>query len=389
MLLEELGNRFLLAIVGLDFALGVFLAVDLLNDCFLVAHFGHHRVSFLKRLDKSVDSLVELVQVHLHILLLGFEVFWFLIGVEIFKLILIVGIFSLLLRLTILVGNGALSLGAILSFGLVSSGVQVLLLHESVSSLEGSSLDIVSGLREELAQLLQDILGDAHENNVRHWLEVSVLLVLRSMGQGLEQNVGLEIVQDLVVSEVGVFWKVKDWLLLIDFIILVVVNLDETLSDEVHFLDVGFVGDYSLTRGVNSAVHADDELVGKASLALLEEMVERALEFFEDSSVLDQIGLHLRSDLLIELELLNDQVEIIKEGLLDILSDIVVESGLNVEWLVGLLNLLDPHIQRVKFLFDEIVEVIRSVEYTVDGTHEEREERQTHEFQNNGEYVLF
>lgn len=87
-------------------------------------------------------------------------------------------------------------------------------------------------------------------------------------------------------------------------------------------------------------------------------MVERALKFFEDSGILDQVGLHLWGDLLVELELFDDQVEIIEEGLFDILSDIVVESWLDMERLVGLFDLLDPHIQGVKLLFNEIVEVI-------------------------------
>ena len=87
-------------------------------------------------------------------------------------------------------------------------------------------------------------------------------------------------------------------------------------------------------------------------------MVERALKFLKDSSVLDQVSLHLWSDLLVELELFDDQVEIVEEGLLDILSDIIVKRWLNMERLVGLFDLLDPHIQGVKLLFNEIVEVI-------------------------------
>lgn len=87
-------------------------------------------------------------------------------------------------------------------------------------------------------------------------------------------------------------------------------------------------------------------------------MVERAFKFLKDSSVLDQVSLHLRSDLLVELELFDDQVEIVEEGLLDILSDIIVKRWLNMERLVGLFDLLDPHIQGVKLLFNEIIEVI-------------------------------
>lgn len=182
LLLEEFCDRLLLSVIGFDFALGVLFAIDLLNDCLLITHFGHHRVSLLERFYKGVNSLVELVQIHLHVLLLGFEVFWLFVGIEIFKLILVIGVLSVLLRLPILIGrSGTLWLRAILSFCLVPSGVQILLLHKSVSPLEGSSLDVVSSLGEEFAQLLQDVLGDTHEDDVGHWLEVSILLVLRGV----------------------------------------------------------------------------------------------------------------------------------------------------------------------------------------------------------------
>ena len=95
-------------------------------------------------------------------------------------------------------------------------------------------------------------------------------------------------------------------------------------------------------------------------------MVERSFEFFEDSSVLDEVSLHLWCDLVIEWELFNDEIEIVKEGLLDVDSDVVVQGWLNVEWLVRLLDLLDPHVESVKLLFDQVVEVVRVVEDTVD-----------------------
>mgnify|MGYP004184070287 CR=1 FL=1 len=44
--------------------------------------------------------------------------------------------------------------------------------------------------------------------------------------------------------------------------------------------------------------------------------------------------MHLWSDLLIELELFNNQVEIVEEGLLYVLSDIIVQGWLDMEWLV-------------------------------------------------------
>ena len=130
------------------------------------------------------------------------------------------------------------------------------------------------------------------------------------------------------------------------------------MSDEVHFLNVALVGDDSLSWSVDSAVHVDDELVGKTSLTLIEEVVEGFLEFLEHSGVLDQVGLHLWGDLLVELEFFNNQVEIVHEGLFDVLPDIIVESWLDVEGLVGLFDLLDPHIKLVQFLLNQIIEVI-------------------------------
>jgi hypothetical protein len=119
------------------------------------------------------------------------------------------------------------------------------------------------------------------------------------------------------------------------------------LSDEEELLNIALVADDSLTGGIDSAVHVDNELVGETSLALIEKVVERLFEFLEHSSILNQVSLHLWRDLLIELEFFNDQVEIIHESLFDVLSDIVVESWLDVERLVGLFNLLDPHVKLI------------------------------------------
>ena len=277
----------------------------------------------------------------------------------------------------------------------VSLRVGVLLSHESLSSLKSLSLDVVSSLGEEIAQVVQFVLVHAHENDIGerlHWLGwrsllatfVGVWIVLKC----LDHDVGLQLLQNLVVSEIGEFREIEDWLFLLDFIIVVVIHLDDTLSNEVHFLDITLVTDDSLAWSVKSAEHVDDQLVGKSSLTLIEEMVEGLLELLENSSVLDEFSLHLWSNLLVEDKLLNDQVEIIHEGLLDILSDVIIESWLNMEWLVRLLNLLDPHVQGIKLVLDEVIEVVRSVEDTIDGSHKEGEEGKTKELKDNRENVF-
>ena len=91
----------------------------------------------------------------------------------------------------------------------------------------------------------------------------------------------------MVVTEVRELWKIKNRLLLDFLVVLIVVNLNETLSNEVHFLDITLVADNSLSWSVDSAVHSNNQLVSETSLTLLEEMVERSLELLEDSGVLD------------------------------------------------------------------------------------------------------
>ena len=59
-----------------------------------------------------------------------------------------------------------------------------------------------------------------------------------------------------------------------------------------------------------------------------------------------------------------------------------------MEWLVRLLNFLDPHVQRIQLLFDKVIEVVGCIENTVDGAHQEREESQTQELEGNREDVL-
>ena len=149
----------------------------------------------------------------------------------------------------------------------------------------------------------------------------------------------------MVVSEVRELRKIKDWLLFLDLVILVVEHFNQALSDEIHLLHIALVGNNYFAWGVDSAVHCDDQLIGEASLAFFEEVVERSFELFEHPGVLNEVSLHLWGDLLIELELFDDKVEIVQESLFNILSDVVVESWLDMERLVRLLNLLDPHIE--------------------------------------------
>lgn len=270
--------------------------------------------------------------------------FWLLIDLEVFEVIVSVeGRFGVI--------NGV-ALGLLLL-----TLLSVLLLHEPLSSLKGFSLDVLGSLWEELAQVHQVVLADAHENDVGQLAHLLVLLGI--VAQGSENDVRLQVVENLIVTEITELWQVKNGLFVLAiFAALVGVKFHNTLSDEEELLDVALVADDSLAGSIDSAVHVDNELVGEASLALIEKVVEGLFEFLEHSGILNQVSLHLWRDLLIELEFFNDQVEIIHEGLFDVLSDVVVKSWLDMEWLVGLFNLLDPHVELIQFLLNQVIEVI-------------------------------
>ena len=74
----------------------------------------------------------------------------------------------------------------------------------------------------------------------------NLLLVLWAVEQRLEHNIGLEIVQDLVVTEVAVFGQVQNWSLLFNLIVLIVVHFDQSLSNEVHLFHITLVANDTL-----------------------------------------------------------------------------------------------------------------------------------------------
>jgi hypothetical protein len=219
--------------------------------------------SILKSLDKDINLLVQLAEVDLHVLFLTLRVLSLFISVEVVHLVILIWVVIKIL------GEIALSLVVVDNFfikliilwcrGLpnlleVSLGVSVLLSHESLSSLKSLSLNVVGSLREKVAEVIQFVFVHTHEDDVGktlHWLLgvslratfVGVWIVLK----GLDDNVGLQLLQNLVVSEVREFWQVEDWLLFLDLIIVVVVDFDDSLSDEIHFLDVTLVTNDGLT----------------------------------------------------------------------------------------------------------------------------------------------
>jgi len=140
----------------------------------------------------------------------------------------------------------------------VSLGVEVLLLDESLSSLHGFSSDIVSSLWEKVTQPSQLLLVDTHENDIWKSLVIDLLSILAFAWlswiwvilQSFDNNVWLKLLKDLVISKITKFRQVKNRSFLHDFIIVIVVNLNDTLSDEVNFLDITLVADDNSSRSI-------------------------------------------------------------------------------------------------------------------------------------------
>jgi len=92
--------------------------------------------------------------------------------------------------------------------------------------------------------------------------------------------------------------------------------------------------------------------------------------------------------LLIELKFLNDKIKVIEESLFNIFPDVIVQRRLNVERLIRLFNFLNPHVQRIKFLLNQVIEVVRCVENTINRTHQKRKESKSQKLQADRENVF-
>ena len=101
-------------------------------------------------------------------------------------------------------------------------------------------------------------------------------------------------------------------------------HLYNTLTNKIHFFDRWFIADDGSVLLKDSAEHVYDELIDEAPFTIIKEVIEGALKLLEYFRVLNEIGLHLRCDLLVEGKLLNDQVEVIKECLFNVLANIAV-----------------------------------------------------------------
>lgn len=148
----------------------------------------------------------------------------------------------------------------------------------------------------------------------------------------------------MIVSKVRESREIQDRLFLSQLIVFVVKYLNLASLNEIHLLNTTLVADDSLCWLINPAVKVNDKLIDESSLTLFEKVVEAPLELLELGCLNDELCLHLGRHPLVKLEFLDNQIVVIEECLIDVVFDIVVKVWLDVERLVRLLDLLDPHV---------------------------------------------
>ena len=129
-------------------------------------------------------------------------------------------------------------------------------------------------------------------------------------------------------------------------------HLDMAREHHYDLLGLFSVRHDKLVRRVDASIELYDELVAEADLARIKEVLEPLDELVEDG--LDQLGLHLRGELVVQAVLLHDQVMIIVERILNRELYIAVQVILKMVRLIAELYLFHPDQQTVHALRQQV-----------------------------------
>ena len=117
-------------------------------------------------------------------------------------------------------------------------------------------------------------------------------------------------------------------------VIFIVENVNDPLPYKHKLFDICLITDHHFSRNVDSAQHIDYQVVDEASLTLIKKLTEGLLKISKSPCALNDLSLHFGGELLIEVKFLNHQVEVVEQSLLNVHSYVIVQSWLNVIWLV-------------------------------------------------------
>lgn len=140
----------------------------------------------------------------------------------------------------------------------------------------------------------------------------------------------------MVVTENGVAGHQNGWLVVLVLPLNLqvgVVNAKSSFHNEDHLVHLVVGADEAGAAGLghlhSARVEIDDGLVDETSIARVEEVAEVLLEVFENQ--IDDLGLLLWRELLVEVEFFDNEVVIILKSLLNGLADRQVEVARDVE----------------------------------------------------------
>ena len=172
-----------------------------------------------------------------------------------------------------------------------------------------------------------------------------------------------------------------------------VIQTESTLKceEDLHHLVLGAHKSHSSSRWllVTPRIQPNDHLVYETSITRVKEVSEILTEFIENE--VDDFSLDSGSELLVEVEILNQHVVVILESLFDILRYAYVQVGWKIEIAdrrVGLLYLVDPDIELVCFDHEHALEIDLRSDQWRNLNRKKRKEDETTEFQQDREDVL-
>ena len=131
-------------------------------------------------------------------------------------------------------------------------------------------------------------------------------------------------------------------------------QVDLTFNNEDDLISLFTIGLHGGAGEILSREHPDYEFISEADLAGVEEVSEAGDKLIEN--LVDQLSLHLRSQLLVQVILFNDQVIILSERLVYGILNALGQVRWHIVGLVTSLNSLHPQVHTIQPDIKKIIE---------------------------------
>jgi len=202
--------------------------------------------------------------------------------------------------------------------------LDLLVLEVVHSSIKRTELDILGCVGVKFTQVKEFLAIEAHHDEV-FALEVLIVDPIESSAVSVVLDVrpevhrGVQVIEDLVVPIDSVSWEDHERRQRVGWVsLLLVVQAEHAFHDEAELCHFDTIFKYHhapLLSFESPCEHPDDCFVNEALLARVEEVPKVSSELFEEK--IDQLGLVLGRKNLVEVEVFNEHVEIVGEGIVD------------------------------------------------------------------------